>query len=595
MADVQIAIIDQENTQIALAAPSETSVNIAVPGIQGVPGPGVPTGGTANQVLFKQSGTNYDTAWSTVTSAMIGDLQIADADVSATAAIAGTKIAPNFGSQTVQTTGVFSHALGTAAAPTVTFTGDPNTGLYSPGADQLAISTGGTGRLFVASDGNVGIGTSAPNRLLEVSAGSDNFIRVNVSSGAYKSGIEFAQGSTVYSQLYFNNVAPYDLSLLQQYSTGSLILGTNNTERLRITSDGKVGIGTSAPGEILDLSATTDPKIQFTDVGNVISKIGISGSTALTFEHNGSERFRCDASGRLLVGTSTTSNLAGLSGLTQLEGSSASTPGFIAWNNSNTAGYGSYLALGRSRGSTVGSNTAVQNNDDLGRIYFFGANGTDRSNWAAEILCSVDGDPFTAGDTTDLPGRLVFLTTPDGSSGAAERMRLNSQGELLIGTTTRTANGGVLQVSNGITFPGTQSACSDPNTLDDYEEGTFTPTVSGATTAGTGTYSIQVGRYTKVGNRVQFTVYMVWTGHTGTGAMRVSGLPFTSSTVANTLHAISIWQQNITLTAGTLMMGYVLNSNTQVGLSEIATGGGTQAPVAMDPSGDIIVTGVYGV
>lgn len=110
--------------------------------------------------------------------------------------------------------------------------------------------------LFVTSgsDGKVGIGTSSPNRLLEVSAGSDNFIRVDVSSGAYKSGIEFAHGSNVYSQLYFNNVAPYDLSLLQQYNTGSLILGTNNTERLRITSDGKVGIGTQSPTSVLDVN-----------------------------------------------------------------------------------------------------------------------------------------------------------------------------------------------------------------------------------------------------------------------------------------------------------------------------------------------------
>ncbi len=135
MANVQIAIIDQENTQIALSAPSETQVNIAVPGVQGPQGPvgqGVASGGTTNQVLFKQSSTDYDTAWSEITSDMIGDLEIVDADVSVTAAIAGTKISPDFGSQTVQTTGVVSHALGAAATPTITFTGDTNTGIYPP-------------------------------------------------------------------------------------------------------------------------------------------------------------------------------------------------------------------------------------------------------------------------------------------------------------------------------------------------------------------------------------------------------------------------------------------------------------------------------
>lgn len=87
------------------------------------------------------------------------------------------------------------------------------------------------------------------------------------------------------------------------FSTGSVGI----TEHMRISAAGSVGIGTTSPGELLELSATTDPKIQFTDVGNVISKIGISTSTALTFEHNGSERARIDSSGRLLVGTSSNS------------------------------------------------------------------------------------------------------------------------------------------------------------------------------------------------------------------------------------------------------------------------------------------------
>ena len=54
----------------------------------------------------------------------------------------------------------------------------------------------------------------------------------------------------------------------------------------------------------------------------------------------------------------------------------------------------------------------------------------------------------------------------------------------------------------GITFPATQSASSDANTLDDYEEGTFTPLALGSTTGGTASYTVQIGRYTKIGNRV---------------------------------------------------------------------------------------------
>jgi hypothetical protein len=55
---------------------------------------------------------------------------------------------------------------GTAAAPGIAFETDPNTGIYSPGADQLAVATNGTGRLFVDASGNVGVHlyTSATER-----------------------------------------------------------------------------------------------------------------------------------------------------------------------------------------------------------------------------------------------------------------------------------------------------------------------------------------------------------------------------------------------------------------------------------------------
>ena len=81
----------------------------------------------------------------------------------------------------------------------------------------------------------------------------------------------------------------------------------------------------------------------------------------------------------------------------------------------------------------------------------------------------------------------------------------------------------------GITFPATQSASSDANTLDDYEEGTFTPFVRGASTQGTASYNRQIGIYTKIGNRVFFTISIEWLSGTGTGALGLGGLPFTQN------------------------------------------------------------------
>jgi hypothetical protein len=76
----------------------------------------------------------------------------------------------------------------------------------------------------------------------------------------------------------------------------------------------------------------------------------------------------------------------------------------------------------------------------------------------------------------------------------------------------------------GITFPATQSASSNANTLDDYEEGTWTPSLGGDTT-----YAQQTGQYTKVGNLVFIKGVLVITS-IGTGSTTViSGLPFTNT------------------------------------------------------------------
>lgn len=92
---------------------------------------------------------------------------------------------------------------------------------------------------------------------------------------------------------------------------------------------------------------------------------------------------------------------------------------------------GAYLYLNKSRHATKGSHTIVQNGDYLGGILFRGSNGT---GWdaAAYITCSSDGTP---GASADMPGRLVFWTSADGSATPTERMRITSAGYVGIGGT----------------------------------------------------------------------------------------------------------------------------------------------------------------
>ena len=125
--------------------------------------------------------------------------------------------------------------------------------------------------------------------------------------------------------------------------------------------------------------------------------------------------------------------------------------------------------------------------------------------------------PAVAGTVTvTLPstsGTMATLTTPSFATTIG------------VGAATASASG------SGITFPATQSASSNANTLDDYEEGTWTPTIFG-TALGTVTYTSQDGKYTKIGRVVYLTCQVAWSNITnvGSGDNRIQGLPFSAGT-----------------------------------------------------------------
>jgi hypothetical protein len=144
--------------------------------------------------------------------------------------------------------------------------------------------------------------------------------------------------------------------------------------------------------------------------------------------------------------------------------------------------------------------------------------------------------------------------------------------------------------SNGLSFNGDTAAA---NALDDYEEGTFSPTIIGTTTAGTASYTVQTGAYTKIGRLVNFQFYIVWTGGTGTGDFRVGGLPFTSSATSNFFGACAIGFLNLTLPASGIATAYVDNNSTNIDLRSYPAGGGAGAAFAYDADGSLIINGSY--
>ena len=162
---------------------------------------------------------------------------------------------------------------------------------------------------------------------------------------------------------------------------------------------------------------------------------------------------------------------------------------------------------------------------------------------------SLRGSDATAG------GQLTFSTTaiPDTTTGNA-KIIFNQYG---IGVGAATPSSGA-----GITFNATQSASSDANTLDDYEEGTWTPAFAfGGGTTGM-TYSVQSGKYTKVGNSVTCTGRIVFTNKgSSTGGATITGLPFTTGSGDASFSAGSLLPDGITYT-GAMFALATINSTT---------------------------------
>jgi hypothetical protein len=156
-------------------------------------------------------------------------------------------------------------------------------------------------------------------------------------------------------------------------------------------------------------------------------------------------------------------------------------------------------------------------------------------------------------------------------------------GNLVIGTSGK-----------GISFSAIPGGTSE--LLDDYEEGDWTPTISGSVTPGTGTYFNQTGRYTKIGRLVFIQAWInCGGGHTGTGNMLLTGLPFTSASGGASIFAgFSVGMFfNLSLSLTNVLTLNMTNGTATIDAMEYPVGGGSATALALDPTCAISFSGCY--
>jgi hypothetical protein len=302
--------------------------------------------------------------------------------------------------------------------------------INTTGSTPVLFGTAATERLRITAAGLVGVGTSTPVDKLTVAGATVNAAIFNTTPGTVVSPSFCKLNFYGYLADSNGNVASISAGNSQGNNyAGILRFATNaadGTHTTAVTIDGsqRVGIGNASPDSLLHVvdGAGNGIRVGFSSGTN---NLNIYDATSHVFRNagGGTERFRCDSSGRLLVGTSTARSVGAVTAPVEIEGTTYATSSLSITCNSTSVS--PLINLGRSKGASLGSVTGgLVAGDDLGYITFGAADGSTLNSRAAWIQCQIDG----ATGTTDVPGRLVFSTTADGAASPTGRVRISSTG-----------------------------------------------------------------------------------------------------------------------------------------------------------------------
>ena len=476
---------------------------------------------------------------------------------------------------------------------------DATAALNFPSSDTVTLETASTERLRVDSSGNVGIGTDSPGEKLSV-----------VGKIEARSGNWFLARSGDNSNYAYIKNPETSGSALGFYTSG---------EAMRIDSSGNVGIGTASPGtdpaignsaKVLEIIQTTAGSITSGNdrrgavlrlkheaqwengytggddlgaieflTGDASTGEGVQANIrcrnltyyntpALTFEVANSnsatlaERMRIDSSGNCGIGTTSPSTLLDVNGAATFAGEfvvgDTNPPPYPNIGTDDTFAYFHHDQDGGNCGIQIANNAAAGSSDESASIHL---------------------TPMYGGYGVLFKANREGIYNSAAASSSSLEVKVNYQNSLQTALTiaeTKTATfAGAIKADAGIDFSGAQTnlAGMTSETLDAYEEGTWTPGLSYASGSGWNVTE-QLGTYIKIGNQVQCVCLLTWDEGSGGGGVSITGLPFNvKSTSSARLGGYAIYLDGFSGLSGsniflyntqsysTALMFYVSNTN----------------------------------